>query len=91
VTRGGLETLRRTRFLYTEYSDVELCGGQLPLDALLALPPPFEALARYPCDVLLENRILREAHANARLHEVSRATNRRRGCEAAPISLCCLS
>lgn len=58
VIAGAMETLRRTRFLYTEYSNNELYEGQLPLRRLLALLPSFKVLRRYPCDVLLRNRSL---------------------------------
>jgi 2-O-methyltransferase len=38
VIVGATETLNRTRFLYTEYSNNESYEGRLPLRQLLALP-----------------------------------------------------
>lgn len=52
---GGLETLKRTRFLYTEYSNHELYEGQSNLDQLMAMLPDFRIVKQYPEDVLLEN------------------------------------
>jgi len=59
VIAGAIDSLKRTRFLYTEYSNNELYEGQLPLRRLLALLPSFEVMRRYPGDVLLRNRSLR--------------------------------
>ena len=53
---GAQETLRMTRFLHTEYSNMELYEGQLGLAKLLELLPDFEVVRRYPLDVLLRNR-----------------------------------
>lgn len=59
VFRGGSEVLRRTRYLYTEYSDVELYDGQLGLVELLQeFLPGWRVLARFPNDVLLQNYTL---------------------------------
>jgi 2-O-methyltransferase len=58
LVRGGLETLRNTRYLYTEYSDDELYEGQATLVEILALLPDFRVLELWPEDVLLENRRL---------------------------------
>lgn len=52
---GGLETLRRTRYLYTEYSNAEMYQGQPKLEQILAALPQFELVTRYPDDVLLRN------------------------------------
>jgi len=56
---GATETLRITRFLYTEYSDTELYQGQLKLRELLKLLPDFELAQRFPNDVLLRNTRIR--------------------------------
>jgi 2-O-methyltransferase len=56
MARGGRESLRRTRYLYTEYSDDELYEGQPTLTELLALLEGFSVLELWPDDVLLENR-----------------------------------
>ena len=58
MVRGGLETLARTRYLYTEYSDDELYEGQATLAEILELLPDFRVLELWPGDVLLENRRL---------------------------------
>lgn len=55
---GGRETLRHTRYLYTEYNNTELYEGQLGLRQLLRLLPEFEVVHRYPNDVLLRNKAM---------------------------------
>lgn len=55
VIAGGGETLARTRFVYTEYSDDEAYEGQIPLAEILRRLPGFEIVTRYPYDVLLRN------------------------------------
>lgn len=52
---GGLETLSRTRFFYTEYSDEELYEDQIDLAGILQLLPDFTIERKYPSDVLLKN------------------------------------
>lgn len=52
---GGRETLARTRYLYTEYSDVELYEGEIKLDQILAMLPGWEIVEKYDHDVLLRN------------------------------------
>ena len=63
LIRGGRQTLKRTRFFYTEYSNRELYEGQADLVELLAMLPDFELVHRYQGevhqyqgDVLLRNR-----------------------------------
>jgi FkbM family methyltransferase len=58
LIRGGRQTLRRTRYLYTEYSDDELYEDQPTLTEILALLPDFRVVELWPEDVLLENRRL---------------------------------
>lgn len=55
MVQGGLETLARTRYLYTEYSDCELYEGQATLPELLAMLPGFRVLEVWDENVLLEN------------------------------------
>ena len=55
MVRGGLATLARTRYLYTEYSDHELYEGQATLPELLAMLPTFRVLELWEENVLLEN------------------------------------
>ena len=56
MIRGGRETLQRTRFLYTEYSNEELYENQVSLREILALLPEFRIAEVWADDVLLENR-----------------------------------
>jgi hypothetical protein len=55
MVRGGLETLRRTRYLYTEYSDGEMYEGQATLDQLMEMLPGFRVAELWDENVLLEN------------------------------------
>nr|VFJ64615.1 MAG: fucosyl-beta-1,4-N-acetylglucosamine oligosaccharide 2-O-methyltransferase NoeI [Candidatus Kentron sp. FW] len=56
VFKGGVNTLAKTRFLYTEYSDTELYDGQRTLKQLLQHLDYFKVLVRYSGDVLLKNK-----------------------------------
>ncbi len=58
MIRGGRQTLARTRYLYTEYSDDELYENQATLRDILELLPGFRVVELWPDDVLLENRQL---------------------------------
>ena len=58
MIEGARETLKRTRFLYTEYYNSEMYTGQLNLRQILELLPDFEVLADYGSDVLLVNKTL---------------------------------
>lgn len=58
LIRGGIETLRRTRYLFTEYNDAEMYEGQITLGEMLRLLPDFRLLRKYPNDALLENACL---------------------------------
>lgn len=55
---GGREALRRTRYLYTEYSDSEQYEGQIDLAGILELLPGWDLVRRWPREVLLKNREL---------------------------------
>jgi FkbM family methyltransferase len=55
---GGTETLRKTRYFYTEYSNSQLYEGQLNLRELLSRLPDFKVQHRYEKDVLLKNKSL---------------------------------
>lgn len=55
MIRGGADTLARTRWLYTEYSNDEEYEGQPSLDEILCLLPDFRVAHKWPADVLLEN------------------------------------
>lgn len=56
VIEGGKETLKRTRYFYTEYNNSELYEGQVSLRSLLRSLPEFQVVTRYHNDVLLANR-----------------------------------
>lgn len=59
LIRGGRETLRRTRYFYTEFSNFEEYAGQPSLDELVATLPEFEPLGIVEgFNVLLRNRAL---------------------------------
>lgn len=61
VFRGGINTLTKTRFIYTEYSEQELYKGQFNLRQLMKYLKNFEVITIYPGDVLLRNKQLTEA------------------------------
>jgi len=57
VFRGGKETLKNTRVIYTEYSNQELYEGQLSLKLLMKkYLQKFKILIRYRSDVLLTQK-----------------------------------
>jgi 2-O-methyltransferase len=56
VIRGGRNTLKNTRYLYTEYNDKELYEGQISLKRLLKELVEFDVIVRYPDDILLKNK-----------------------------------
>jgi len=63
VILGATDTLKKTRFVYLEYSDKELFNGQLNKKELLSLLPSFEELItveenEFYGSVLLKNKSL---------------------------------
>ena len=58
VFRGGINTLTKTRFIYSEYCDRELYKGQFNLKQLMKYLKNFNVIIRYPGDVLLRNKQL---------------------------------
>lgn len=58
VIEGAREALKKTRYLYTEYSDEELYEGEIGLQEILDLLPNFVMLQDFGTDVLLKNRKL---------------------------------
>lgn len=58
VFRGAQNSLCRTRFIYTEYSNQELYEGQTNLRNMLRHLKDFEVVHRYANDVLLRNKKL---------------------------------
>jgi len=55
VFRGGGNSLKKTRFIYTEYSNRELYEGQMNLQQLTEYLKDFTVIKRYPRDVLMKN------------------------------------
>jgi FkbM family methyltransferase len=55
VFAGGKNTLERTKYVYTEYSNKELYEGQLDLPRIQLALSNFTLVQRYACDVLLKN------------------------------------
>lgn len=55
---GAFETLGKTRFLYTEFSNEELYEGQPTLKQIIRWLPNFEVVEVFSDDVLLKNRLL---------------------------------
>ena len=60
LIKGATESLKRTRYLYTEYNDQELYEGQVGLDEIGRMLPDFRLRKRYSEDVLLENKAFEE-------------------------------
>jgi len=58
VFSGGINSLTKTRFIYTEYSNRELYKGQFHLRQLIKHLKIFDVVIRYPWDVLLRNKQL---------------------------------
>ncbi len=55
---GGQETLRKTRWLYLEYYDVEQYDRQADLKGLLSFLLDWDLTAKYADNALLKNRLL---------------------------------
>lgn len=55
---GGRQTLKKTSYFYTEYSDKELYAGQINLKQLCTLLPEFKLIKKFPNDVLFKNKCL---------------------------------
>jgi len=53
---GGYKTLKKTRFLYTEYNREEIYEGCPNLEIILELLPDWKVIEDYNGDVLLENK-----------------------------------
>lgn len=56
VIHGGLETLKRTKYFYTEYNNRQMYEGQIGLNQILKLLPDFKVITCYADNVLLLNR-----------------------------------
>jgi hypothetical protein len=56
VFQGGQDTLKRVRYLYTEYCNQQLYEGQLNLSQLLSiLGASWKVIYDYGGDILLQN------------------------------------
>jgi FkbM family methyltransferase len=58
MIQGGQELLKRTRYLYTEYSDDEMYEGQVSLSEICGMLPEFRVIELWPEEVLLKNQKL---------------------------------
>jgi len=59
VFSGAKETLKRTRYVYTEFCNTQIYENELNLNQILELfGPDWKVLHLYPSDVLLENTTL---------------------------------
>lgn len=59
LIKGATETLKKTRYFYTEYSDDEIYKDQINLEEILKLLPNFELLAHHnKYNVVLRNKSL---------------------------------
>lgn len=52
---GGLETINKSRYFYTEFRDKEFYEGQIPLKEILEMLPNFKLLKIYGNNALLVN------------------------------------
>jgi 2-O-methyltransferase len=55
MIEGGMETLKRTRYLYTEFDNTELYEGQPNLQQILKMLPDFKVVKFVENNVLLKN------------------------------------
>lgn len=64
LIRGGLKTLARTQFFYTEYEDDELYEGQITLKQIEELLPDFKAIGYFGNNVLFQNTNFPDSNSN---------------------------
>jgi FkbM family methyltransferase len=74
VIEGAEATLAKVRFLYTEYSNLELYQGQPTLKKLLQGLGRFDVLVRYPNDLLMANTALVSPLERRRLRAILRGS-----------------
>ena len=53
---GGMQTLRHTKYFYTEFSDREIYENAIGLKGIVDLLPDFDVVEVFERDVLLKNR-----------------------------------
>lgn len=58
MIRGGIDTLKNTRYLYTEYCDGELYEGEIGLKEICTRLHYFDVVEDFGGDVLLKNRMI---------------------------------
>ncbi len=59
LIRGGANTMKRVRYLYTEYDSSELYEGEdVGTDKIRELLPDFDVVEDYGGDILLHNRLM---------------------------------
>lgn len=58
MIKGASKTLRKSKFLYTEYSNREQYEGQINLSKICELLPDFKLLKRFDGDALFVNKTL---------------------------------
>lgn len=58
LIKGGEQTFKKVRYLYTEYSDVEFYKGEINLQSILGMLPDFEMIDKDGGNVLLRNKKL---------------------------------
>ncbi len=61
VFSGASETLKRSRYVYTEYAIRELYEGQPTLKQILSALPTFKPVVRFLNDILVKNEALESA------------------------------
>jgi len=55
LINGAKDTLKNTRYFYTEYSDEELYRGQINKSRILRMIPGFSIVKDYGNNILLKN------------------------------------
>ncbi|MDH4129336.1 MAG: FkbM family methyltransferase [Spirochaetota bacterium] len=58
IFSGGQHAISKTRYIYTEYSNIEMYEGQKNLKYIVNYLKEFEIVERYQSDVLLKNKLL---------------------------------
>jgi len=56
LIKGGIETLKRTHYFYTEFDNNQNFGGRITLPMIQQLIPDFELVEQWPYDALFHNK-----------------------------------
>ena len=67
LIKGGLDTLNKAKFFYTEYSNAEWYEGQIPLAKLYELLEKYSILRLFQMDVLFENMFLNQKKSDEKM------------------------